>query len=179
LAHEFIYKGGVVKPTTHTVEKFLLFFVIDGKEVPLHQLRRDGLVQQAQEGGDRFLTGLTVGKIFLAQQGFGIARRYHSFYFRFVDGPSEMVTIRGYGGDKVGLVMKAKVRFLNRSQVLDLLHPENESRPFVERQAAMPLDVLRQLVTVERVKIEDVRHVRIGRKRGHHEPITGLPMSEE
>lgn len=179
MAHEFEYVGGVVKPTTHSVEKFLLFFVIDGKEVPVHQLRRDGLVQQTQERGNTYLTGLCVGKIFLAEQGFGIARRYHSFYFRFVDGPSEEVTIRCYGGIKVGLRLKGKIRFLDRSQVLNLLHPENESRVFVERQAAMPLDVLRQLVTVERVKVGDIRHVRIGRRAGKHEPLTGLPLAED
>lgn len=165
-----------MKPTTHTVEKFLLFFVIDGKEVPVHQLRRDGLVQQAMDGRDQYLTGLRVGKIFLAQQGFGIARRFHSFYFHFVEGSSEVVTIRCYGGDKVGLRLRGKIRFLNRQQVLEMLHPENESRPFVERQASMPLDVLRQLVTVERVQIKDVRHIKIGRSKTKREPITGLPM---
>lgn len=179
LAHEFVFHGGVVKPSTHAVEKFLLFFVVGGKEVPFHQLRQDGLIQQVESGKDRFLTGLQVGKIFLAQQGFGIPRRYHSFYFHLIEGPSELVTILPFAGRKVELKFQGKIRFLNKTQILALLDPSNQSRGFVERQVSLPLDVLKSLISVEKATAEDVRHVRIGKRKKKTESLTGLPMAED
>ncbi len=183
MANEFEYSGGVTKPSTHTVEKFLLFFVVDGREVPMYQLERDTLVMKATTGGNKYLTGLTVGKLFCGFQGFGVPRRFHSFYFRFVDGSAEKVTIRPFtvadkGPSHSEMFFSGKIRFLNRTQVLGLLQEGQESRHFVERQAALPLDVLHKMIQVERTEVKDVRHVRIGagRKKGN---LSGLPMAEE
>lgn len=177
MAYVFEYHGGVVKPTTHTVEKFLLFFVVDGREIPIHQLIRDGLVMKLSEKGNDYTTGLTVAKLFVGQQGFGIPKKYHSFYFRFVEDKDEMVTVRPFGGQKLGLAFRAKIRFLNRAQTLGLLGKDCESRPFVERQAPLPLDTLRAMITVERVEDKDVRHVRIRQKAKSH--LHHLPLYEE
>lgn len=173
MAYLFDYHGGVVKPTTHTVEKFLLFFVVDGREIPMHQLQRDGLVMRMSEKTLQYTTGLTVAKLFVGQQGFGIPKKYHSFYFRFVEDRDEVVTIRPFGGEKLELHFRAKIRFMTREQTLGLLSKECESWPFVERQTPLPLDTLRAMCTVERVEDKDVRHVRIRheKKQFHHLPM--------
>jgi len=176
VAHIFTYRGGVVKPTTHTVEKFLLFFLVDGREIPVHQLLRDGLVMCLSDKSLEFTTGLTVAKLFVGQQGFGVQKKYHSFYFRFVDEQVEVVTIRPFM-TKLALFFTARIRFLNRAQVLGLLSEDSQSRMFVEKQGPLPLDTLRAMITVERVGEKGVRHVRIRKdKEKDKVQLRHLPM---
>jgi hypothetical protein len=160
---EFEFNGGVWKPTAHTQEKFLLFFVVSGKEIPMFQLLQDGVVLRKEEGKPIFLTGLPYGKLFVGQGGFGIPKRFHSFYFRFADGEAEeTVTIRPFSLSE-RLYFKARIKFLKVSEVLDLLDAENESRRFIQRQEPLPLDTLHKLISVEKGHAGKVRHVRIGR----------------
>lgn len=183
MAHEFEYNGGVCKPTGHTTEKFMLFFVVDGREMPMYQLQRDSLVQRVSSVGNQYLTGMVVGKLFCGYQGYNIPRRFHSFYFRFVDGPGELVTIRPFsvadhGPKSSEFYFKAKIKFLMSQQVLGLLQPDADSRIFVERQSALPLDILHKMIQVERTAPKDLRYVRIG-KRKLNSSLSGLPMDGE
>ncbi len=181
MAFDFEYSGGVAKPHPHSTEKFMLFFVVDGREVPMYQLQRDSLVQKVAAKGTQYLTGLVVGKLFCGYQGFGIPRQYHSFYFRFVDGPGEMVTVSPFtvvdhGPNSTDMYFRGKIRFLNRLQVLEMLQPDADSRPFVERQSPLPLDMLQKMIQVEKTELKDIRFVRIGKqKRGS---LDGLPKDE-
>lgn len=166
MAFEFQYHGGVKKPTPHTVEKFLLFFVIAGKEIPAYQMQRDSLLfQKADVDPFTFVTGNNIAKLFIGQQGFGIARKYHSFYMKLLSGPRPEVTIKPFSLDT--FFFTGKVSFLKKSQVIGLLDKGSESTKFLENQMVLPLDLLRKIVTVDKTDLKkDVRHVRIGHQEG-------------
>jgi hypothetical protein len=161
---EFSFKGGIRKPDTHTVEKFLLFFVIDGKEIPMFQLLRDGIILRKSEYGDDFFTGLKVAKLFLHQAGFNLRRRFHSLYFYFDDDPTaKIATILSFSELGSGFYFKGPIRFLKKAEVVDLLNKDELSLKFLERQEPLPVDTIKRLITVEQPHMKNIRHVRIGR----------------
>ena len=164
MALRFKFSGGVTKPTFHQTEKFLLFFVVGGREVPMYQMLRDGLVVKVKEGGDEYQTSNNVMKVFVLQSGFGIPKRYHSFYFRLVALPSAIVTILPFSGvKKDGFFFEGTCKFLSKSQITVLLDKEGESQRFVARQEALPLDTLRSMVRVDKsVLKKGVRCIRVG-----------------
>lgn len=163
---EFQFAGGVRKPDTHAVEKFMLFFVIDGKEIPHFQLIRDGIIVRKTERGDDFFTGLKVGKLFLHQGGFNMRRRFHSFYFYFLDEPTaDLITIKPFSVDESGYYFKGPIRFLKKAEIDKILDEDSLSRKYLARQEPLPVDLLRSIITVESPHIKNVRYVRIGKKR--------------
>ena len=164
MAYEFEFIGGAVKPTEHSIEKLFVFFVVAGKEVPFFQMLRDGLILQKAESKHTFVTGNNVMKVFIAQQGFGIQRKFHSFYVKFRDGAGPMITIKSFSGDQTKLRISGKFSFLKKSEVLAILDSDNESRRFVKRQRTLPVDVLYRLITVDKSEMKKgIRHVRIGK----------------
>lgn len=181
MAFSFEYVGGVKKPTEHTNEKFLLFFINNGKEVPLYQMQRMSLVEAIRSGTymdseynkpisrmvvmSHFVTSSPYVKLFISQQGFGIQRRYHSFYLRLLDGPAPIVTIYPYSEAKFGMVLRAKMRFMETDEVLEMLDPQSESIRFLERQDTLPLDLLRRMVLVDKSELrKGMRAVRIQKR---------------
>ena len=161
---EFEYSGGVIKPGRHDVSKFMLFFVVNGQEIPLYQLVRDGIVMRKHEGRNVYITGLQYAKIFTGHSGFGIRKRYHSFYFRLLEGEQNIVTINPFCEAIDTHYFKGPIRFLKNSEVEQLLAEENPSKRFIKYQEPLAVDTLHRMVTVERVKLRDVRHVRIKTK---------------
>lgn len=167
---EFEFVGGNRKPTSQSIEKFQLFLLAGGKEVPLYQLLRDGVAMRKAETGNSFVTGLTYGKLFVGQSGFGIPKRYHSFYFRFQE-KGDIVTIRPFSfsenspaplGD---FYFKGVIKFLKKSEAAELLDEGSLSLKFLGYQEALPLDLIRRIISVERPKVVAPRHVRIGRRK--------------
>ena len=169
MAHSFQFYGGVAKPSLHVSEKFLMFFVVGGKEIPLYQMIRDGLVHRDPVKGGVYHTGNNIAKIFTASQGFGIAKRYYSFYFRFRDSDvNPVVTIKGFAAEGIHRLhnFKGTVTFLKKSEILSILDDESESRIFMERQRTLPVEMLRTLVEVDRSNLKkNIREIRIGRRR--------------
>ena len=96
MALRFEFSGGIAKPTFHRMEKFLLFFLVGGREVPLYQMLQDNLVVKLKEKGDEYQTSNNVLKLFVMQTGYGLPKRYHSFYFRLLAPPNPVVTIRPF-----------------------------------------------------------------------------------
>jgi hypothetical protein len=170
MSYYFKYRGGVNKPTMHSTEKFLMFFVVGGEEIPLHVMLREGLVwrQQDQSGfdlPDSYYTGANVAKIFTSAVAFGDPKRFHSFYIRFInDNPT--VTIRGFGERSKSHFFEGKVSFLRKSEILTLLGDHNPSKGFVARQRTLPVETLKRLITVDRSELKQgVRHIRIGKRK--------------
>ena len=167
MAFEFEFKGGVVKPTAHQIEKFLLFFVIGGEEIPFYQLMKDSLIVQMTEATPKYSTGNGICKLFISEQGFGIAKRYTSFYMRLLSGARPDVIVHPFSLERSSLYFKAKVSFLKKSQVLKILGEENPSRRFVENQRTLPIDTLQKMIKINRSELrKGVRHVRVG-ENGH------------
>ena len=169
MTYNFKFRGGVFKPTTQSNEKFLLFFLVGGEEIPLYRMLREGLVWRAQNEmafdlPDEYMTGANVAKIFTSAVDFGEPKQYHSFYFRFVkDNP--IVTIKGFGGRAFYDFMGA-ISFLKRSEVLALLDEDNPSKKFVKQQQTLPIKTLQELITVDRTALKKgIRKVRIGARK--------------
>jgi len=166
-AFQFEYNGGVWKPTDHTTEKFLLFFVVGGKEISFHQAKKEGLVAEQSRGVQKYSTGLNIAKVFIGEQGFGIARRFHSFYLKLSTSQKQVVTIRSFSNreNQSQFYFKGTVNFLKNHEALELLDPDIPSARFVGQQRALPVDLLRDMVEVDKSAIrKGIRKVRIGRR---------------
>ena len=162
---ELEFVGGVAKPNFHMQVKFLLFFVVGGEEVPLYQMRQNGLVVKPLEREALFTTSHNVVKIFTGQQGFNLPHRFFSFYFCVLQKGFPEVMVRPFPGaaEMTNFYFKARGRFLSKKDATALLAEGGDSRKFLERQVLLPTDTLRKMVTVDRSVIrEGVRHVRIG-----------------
>uniref|UniRef100_A0A6M3M976 Uncharacterized protein n=1 Tax=viral metagenome TaxID=1070528 RepID=A0A6M3M976_9ZZZZ len=165
MAYQFQYVGGVSKPTMHTSEKFLLFFVLDGREIPFYQLKENGLITQLFWKNPDYTVANNVAKLFVGQKGFGIPSLWYSFYIRLVDGAGPMVTIRPFSGTKSGFFFKARCHFMRQKEILQLLDGKAVSREFVLKQKLMPVEMLKRMVTVDKSFMkEGVRAIKIGAK---------------
>lgn len=169
MAFSFTYKGGVHKQTLYQKQQFLLFFLVDGKEIPFYRLQEQGLIQKPFWQNDDYTISVTnVCKLFLSQQGFGEPTLFFSFYFRLYahDEVAPLVTIKPFKPEGNMFHFKARGHFLKKREVLDLLDPEAKSRVFLQRQKMLPLDLLRKIITIDRsVLRQNVRQIRVGKQR--------------
>ena len=178
MAHQFLLRQGVVKPTSHSTEKFLMFFVLGGDEIPFYRVQKEGLVTPAAHADPwAFNTNLNVAKIFIGQSGFNIPSRYHSFYIQFRDPPAPMVTVKSFGGDDTIFTFEGRIRFLEDKEVLELLNKDCSSYRFIGKQSRLPPAILKELVTVDKTEQrKGVRHIRLGhgRKRAEEQDDTTI-----
>lgn len=175
MAITFEYCGGVAKHGEHTTEKFLLFFLVGGEELPLFVLlERDGLMTRLTDttsynngmSSFSYQTNLDIVKVFMSTSGFGVPKRFHSFYLQLhdSDAPKQVVTIRGIMSQNY--FFRAKANFLKKSEVLKLLGRDNLSRKFLKKQPIPPVAFLRKIITIDKSEMrKGVRQIRIGRKR--------------
>lgn len=167
MAYRFEYHGGVAKPSVHTLEKFLAFFVVGGREIPFHLMQRDNLVVKLKEKADEYQTSHNVLKLFVMQTGFGLPKRWYSFYFKLVNTPAAEVTIRPFPKEGARVTasefyLRGTFKFLSTQQVEAMLNDDSESKRFVSRQSPLPLDTLRAMVTVDKSFMKKgVRTIRI------------------
>jgi hypothetical protein len=148
-------------------EKFLLFFLVNGREVPIYQLAKSGVIQPAAASGDwsTYDCPFEHAKLFLFLQDptFGRARRLsYNFYLQFLDREAiaPKVQIVSFKQDS-SYFFKAKARFLKQSEVLPLLK-DNISRHFVKQQSALPKETLKSIITIDRTDLRrGVRHIRM------------------
>ena len=155
-----------MKPSTHTNEKFLLFFLVSGEEIPFFQMVQNSLVERVLPDVPEYTTHSPVAKLFVSQQGFGVPKRFYSFYFRFKDHTHPRVTIRPFSRNDTGMYFTGRISFLKKSEAMELLADGNQSKMYLRKQLMLPVEVLRSLITVDRDELrEGLRHVRICRKR--------------
>lgn len=165
MAYNFTFQGGASKPSDHTVEKFLMFFVVGGEEIPLHQMVSEGLVWRDAGYSGKYLTNHNVAKIFMSYQGFGIEKRYTSLYFKMLDKTSAKVEITPFSG-RTHYHFKGTVSFLTKREVLALLDEESDSYFWAKRLRIPPKEVLRTIIKVDKSELlKGVRKIRVGRKR--------------
>lgn len=166
---QFKYVGGSRKPTDHTMEKFMLFFVVGGKEMSFHELKKlgyvshplgtdnkgpspfanvDGLISYAAS----YTTVYKYIKLFILEQGFGIRKRYVSFYFELSPAGNK-IKIVPFTGEASPFSFEAVGRFLPKEEVKKIVTNEN-SLFFYDRQPKWPREVLRKLITVDRTYLQ-------------------------
>lgn len=164
--NSLVFRGGVWKPSEHTVEKFLLFFLIGNQEVMLYQMLQDGLAVRAEGGKDEILTKFRICKVFAAKQGFGIPRQHHSFYLE-LDDTMPMIQIFPFSEDtEREYSFRAKAKMLGKEDVLKLLPEELESRHFFLRQEVLPINLASRMVVVDRSESKvGIRYVKIGGRK--------------
>ena len=149
MQHEFEYHGGVDKPTEHSIEKFLLFFVVNGAELTMSQMLRQGLAYRKEDSDPwTFVTDFDVAKVFIMERGFGTQTRIHSFYVRFDKNASSTVTIKSFTPGVTFL--RGRFTFLRQHEVMKLLDPDSQSFYYLQKQSPLALDVMRKMITVEK-----------------------------
>lgn len=165
---EFQYHGGIYKPSQHVLEKFMLFVLISGEEVSLYHMLRDGLVKESPDKKRVFLSQFDVVKLFVSQQGFGIPKRYHSFYLQLkpLGITGSKVTVLPFSLRKSQFHFMANARFLTKKQVLEYLPLESESKKFIAAQDMLPLAVLKDMIQVRKPDLKKgVRVIRFERNK--------------
>jgi len=162
VSFKFEFNGGVQKRDMHNIEKFFMFFVVGGKEMPLYQMRKNGLVARETEVEPIYTTTNNYAKVFILQKGFGVATRYTSFYMQLLRGSAPDVIIKPFSLDDTGYYFRGKVRFLKKSETLKLLTDDSQSKGFVERSTLLPLETLRKLITIDKSNLKKgVRAIKI------------------
>ena len=171
LAYTFRYKGGVVKPGDHEVEKFLLFFVMEGQEIPFYQMQKESLLVRVKDTDPEWQTANNVMKLFVGQQGFNVPRRFYSFFLRLEEN-APLVTVKPFSLDRTGMFFQAQAKFLSNKDAIELIDEDSQSRKFVAKQGLLPLNVLRSMVTVDRTILrKGVRAMRIGQQKKKGEAL--------
>lgn len=163
MQHNYHYRGGVWKPSDHSMEKFLLFLLVGDQEVPHYQAIKEGVAARLDAGVDEFVTSHPVVKLFVSRKGFGLKDQYHSFWIR-LDESESILKIVPFSGDKDGHYFKGKSKIMKRDEVLELLSEESPSKLFFGRQEVLPINLMAQMVSIDRGEIKaNVRYVKIGK----------------
>jgi hypothetical protein len=156
----FEYQGGVSRTGPHSQEKFLLFFIVGGKEAPFYVMHRNGLVVQKKAGLPGFnVKGAEAAKIFVSSQGFGEPTLYFSFYFKFEQEGFPTIEVRPFT-KKTNYYFKARGRFMKKKETLNLLNEDEVSRKFLERQEMLPVETLRRMISIDHSSVrKNIRHI--------------------
>lgn len=174
----FKYVGGSRKPTKHTIEKFMLFFVVGGKEMSFHDMKNLGYVTKLgnsenilnlsmteqfnvlfkKERLSTYTTNYKYVKLFMSEQGFGIRKRYVSFYFQ-LSPTGNKIKIVPFTKDASPFSFEAIGKFLSREEVKKIVTDKN-SLFFYAKQPKLPKEILRELIVVDRTYLQkDMRKI--------------------
>ena len=176
--NSFSYAGGVKKDGGES-SKFLLFFVYEGKEVIYFDALKRGIVvsSEVEEGGVAgeysLLTTASVVKVFTSHEGFGIPKRYHSFYFKF-DSAGLDTTILPLSKKqrKIGpfetsyQFFKSRGYFISdKAELKGILDEDSPSYAFFSRQPALLSTLLREILVVEKGSMKPGASSRVAGRR--------------
>ncbi len=144
---EFNFKGGIFRHSAHHSEKFLLYFLAGGKEISFYELRNANILKKGKVM-DSYVSPFEVCKIFTAVSGFGIPKRFYSFYFQ-IKRIDRKITIFPFSLDKTGFYFTANGNFLNTTQVKEHLSNNSDSYKFLKIQDPLPVEILRSMITID------------------------------
>lgn len=168
--YELEYKGGVEQIDTSSCCKFMVFLLNHGKEIPFWEAKKHGIVSRPQVSGrtaipkNLYQVDTPIVKVFLYDLDFGRQKITYSFYIHMgsLDTP-QTVTIKpiSKAGVKSGFYFKTNGRFLSTKEAAGIVEKDSMSYRMLIAQSPIPIDTLRQLVTINRPKvIEQARKVR-------------------
>lgn len=164
---QFSFNGGSRNIGSQETEKFLPFFLVNGREILVYPLIKQGLIKKNEEHADdstmsSYITPFPHIKLFLYNSGFGKPKRVYSVYMQLREAPAPMVTIKPLIG--VGSYMfKGRVRFLENREVLSLIDKSEPSYNFVANgYNKIPISTLQSLVSIDRSEMrQGVRRIRM------------------
>lgn len=158
--NNFFFKGGVHQHTKHHSEKMLLYFLTGGRETSFYNLKQTGIIKPSTLTGDDYCSPFDICKIFVFQSGFGIPKKYYSFYFHIKE-EGNFVKILPFSLEKTGYEFKAKGNFLKVSQVKKYLSSDSSSYSFLSVSNPLPIATLKSMVTINRESsLHNVRKIR-------------------
>lgn len=165
MLYKFRFKGGVERDTNRKkLDKFLMFFVIHGKETPFYKMKKEGLIQ-CLANENLYKTNFNIIKIFIAQSGFGPRKRYLSFYIRLTKDIdlSPSIEIRPFNTE-TGFYFKGRGIILTREEVKDkILDPV--SLNYYLQQSPLPKEIMDRIITIDASYLKKgVRTIRIKRR---------------
>lgn len=152
LCYNFKFKGGVTKPHFWSAEKMLVFVVIGGKDVPLYQLVKEGLITQIED--ESYQSHYDTIKLFVSTETtrFGSASKLsHNFYIRLLKNDiAPLVVIKALKEKEApSFSFSGQFRFLKKGEVRSLLTDPVSLRYF-KHQSSLPKRKLLEMVTVNR-----------------------------
>ena len=153
--YQFSFNGGSKKGDLQS-EKFMLFALINGREIPYYSLRKNNLVSKT--GEKQYQSPYQDWKLFSHITNFGDKPDYHSWYLRLVnDGPLVKISPLSQSQD---WWFTSRFRVLKKDAVLGLLLPSEPSFKFVEG-GSMDHSPYRHLLAVQKEVVKGVRQIRI------------------
>lgn len=159
---QFTYHGGSRKSSEHSIEKFMLFFVVGGKEMTFYDMKKLGYVEST-EVQHSYVTDYKHLKIFISEQGFGIRKRYLSFYFE-LSSAGNKIKIMPFLKQVSPFMFEGIGRFLRRKEIRELVTDEH-SLYFYENQPKLPKNILLELVEIDKTHMKkDMRKITILKK---------------
>lgn len=160
----FRYRGGTQVQDNKTY-KFLVLAVNPPEEFMLYDALKKGMVHRDHEAeysaevanveADNptalltpYMTDLSIFKVFTAQSGFGLAKKYVSFFVRLDDRSNTLLTIRpfGYEDPQKNKAFEARGRFLSPAEIEASVSPTTFS--FYQKQTFLSNRELSEMVTV-------------------------------
>jgi len=170
--YSFEYHGGVYRNSLREChEKFLLFLIQNGQEIPFFKAVNLNFVYRSKEDladsirdSRRFISPCPYLKLFLQHRTPNTPYISFSFYLRVVDKEKHpTVTIKPfrvafpdrYANNSIAhtltnAYLKGKFSFLKKEEALDLLHASQLSQTYLRHQKMLPVETLKKLVTVEK-----------------------------
>jgi hypothetical protein len=165
------FRGGVLTTGQGGSVKFLLFLLNGRKELSMSEGKRYSFIERQTIDSsildanlDSWVTACPVVKIFLQEREFGKPMFWQSFYLALGSKmEKQIVTIqpRNTMARGHGYMFRAEAKFLKKSEVLQLLDPESIGYSILLKQQMLPVQVLREIVTITRP--EPPQEVRLAR----------------
>ena len=148
-SYEFIYKGGS-KRVDKVNYKFHCFISdpADNKEYILFAGIGKGLVRRVE--GIGYSTPMSFIKIFTSIDGFGVEKKYFSYFVAFHEDATSEIKIKPLGYEAVpSWEFCARGSFLSQSQVRGLYGSDSDTYKFYTRQSFISKKDLLDMVTVK------------------------------
>lgn len=164
----FEYNGGVSKPDPHSIEKLMLFFIVNGREVSFYTLLKNHIINTNSKDNS-YSTLLEYGKVFLSVSGFGIRKQYASVYFRLTELPCKVINVVPFPIPSIKEPVDKKMYFsapcslLSKNSVKSSnILTDVTALEFLERQPLLTVKELKSIVTVDLSAIrEKVRKIKL------------------
>lgn len=154
----FLFRGGSYHPSQYTLDKFYLFLLLEGKEIPLYQAVKSCLVKEVSL--DNYESNIDLIKIFIVQRGFNCAPKRKTFFFKLKQN-EPAVKIISFSGEKGG-IFNADGCLLTKEKGMSLLENPTSIK-YLRAEGSLSIDVLKKLVTIDRSKLrKGLRYIRVG-----------------
>lgn len=146
------------------MDKFLLFLIINGEEIPFYYALKNNLIKHIPDRHNSFLYDSSVDliKIFITQRGFNCRPLRKTFFVQLVSN-KPLIKINSFSGTMNGF-FDAEGKLLTREEGAGLLKNEVTLK-YLQTEPKLSLEALKAIVKIDRSNLrKGLRHIRIGGK---------------